>query len=268
MLGALEEYGFVAIRSFLIQLLCLILLFLFVKSKEDYYKYVMIIVISSVGSNIFNLFHLRKFISFKQLKKLQLTENLKNFIIAVCNETGILEFFVNSEINRTENILAIKKIIDEVGVFKRNEKGAFSLGDFIKYLDKAIELDIPIEIEKDELVQNAIQLITLHSSKGRQFDYVYMPNLVAKKWEKKRNKNNISLPIIDEDKFVDDDDAEKSSNVRLLFVGITRAKYGLTISYPNMSNNLTQEFTSLLSDVISESGFEKFVQEMTQRCYS
>lgn len=205
--------------------------------------------------------------TYDKLKKLQLTENLKNFIIAVCNETGILEFFVNSEINRTENILAIKKIIDEVGVFKRNEKGAFSLGDFIKYLDKASELDIPIEIEKDELVQNAIQLITLHSSKGRQFDYVYMPNLVAKKWEKKRNKNNISLPIIDEDKFIDDDDAEKSSNLRLLFVGITRAKYGLTISYPNMSNNLTQEFTSLLSDVISENGFEKFVHEMTQQDY-
>lgn len=81
MLGALEEYGFVAIRSFLIQLLCLILLFLFVKSKEDYYKYVMIIVISSVGSNIFNLFHLRKFISFKQLKKLQLRQHLKPIFI-------------------------------------------------------------------------------------------------------------------------------------------------------------------------------------------
>lgn len=209
-----------------------------------------------------------KFIEiYDKLKDIQLTEGLKNFIITVCNETGILEYFINSEINRTDNILGIKKIIDEVNNFKKTNKNAFSLGAFLDYLDKAIELNIPIVIDKDELVQNAVQLLTLHSSKGRQFDYVYMPNLVAKKWERKKSKNNVSLPIIDEEKFIDDDEAEESSNLRLLFVGITRAKYGLTISYSNTINNQTQEFTSLLSDVVSENGFEKIVHTMTQQDY-
>ena len=81
MIGALEEYGFVAIRSFILQLVSLVLIFLFVKSKEDYYKYAIIIVFSTVGTNICNLLHLRKYISFKQLKKLKIKQHLKPIFI-------------------------------------------------------------------------------------------------------------------------------------------------------------------------------------------
>ena len=189
--------------------------------------------------------------TYDKLKKLQSSETLKNLVISVCNDTGILEYYVNSDINRVDNILAIKRIIDETGAYRRINKNG-GLGAFIEHLDTACRMNIPIAIDKDDYTQNAVQLITLHGSKGRQFDYVYMPNLTASKWEKKRTRNDMSLPIIDEHKFVDDEDALKSEQLRLLFVGITRAKYNLTISYSNVNNGRTEEFTSHLSDIVND----------------
>lgn len=190
--------------------------------------------------------------TYDELKKLQAKENLKNLIVSVCNKTGLLKYYVESDVNKTDNILAIKKIIDLAGDVRRNNRGA-GLGDFIKYIDMALERNIPLNIDKDEYTQNAVQLVTLHSSKGRQFDYVYMPNLVASNWERKNTRNNVSLPIIDEDKLVDDDVAKKSEQLRLLFVGLTRTKYDLTLSYANNILGRTQELTTYLSDVINSS---------------
>ncbi len=187
--------------------------------------------------------------TYDKLKELQSTESLRNLVFAVCNETGILDYYVKSDVNKVDNILAIKKIIEQADAVSRVVKGA-GLGDFIDYLDTALARNIPINIDKDEYVQNAIQLVTLHSSKGRQFDYVYMPNLTASQWEKKRTKNDVSIPIIDEEKFYDNDEAKKSENLRLLFVGITRAKYDLTLSYSVSANQKGNEFTSYLANVI------------------
>lgn len=190
--------------------------------------------------------------TYDRLKAIQSAESLKNLIISVCNYTGILEYFVKSDVDRIDNIMALKRVIDEAGALKKLRKGA-GLKEFIEHLDSACELNIPITIEKDNYTQNAVQLLTLHGSKGRQFDYVYIPNLVASKWENKRNINDTSLPINSPSDFIDDDKATKSELLRLLFVGITRAKYGLTISYSNSINNKGEEFTTYLSEVVTES---------------
>lgn len=60
-----------------------------------------------------------------------------------------------------------------------------SLNDFINHLDMAYNEDLDICIDKDDYIQNSIQLLSLHGSKGREFEYVFIPNLIAANWEKK-----------------------------------------------------------------------------------
>lgn len=48
---------------FFFQFITLILIFIFIKTKDDYAKYAFISVFSSVGSNNCNIFHLKKFLS-------------------------------------------------------------------------------------------------------------------------------------------------------------------------------------------------------------
>lgn len=184
--------------------------------------------------------------TFNTLLGLRGVLNTKDLIIEVINKTGILEYFLNTEINRSENIYAIKKITDEAQAYIYTNKGSW-LKDFLDHLDLAFESNIPITIEKEDYTQNAVQLVTLHGSKGREFEFVYIPNLVAKKWENKNVNNKMSLPIDKSDKNVDEESAKYSEQLRLLFVGVTRAKHSLTLTYSNSIDGKPQELTYYLS---------------------
>lgn len=192
----------------------------------------------------------KSFISiFDKLLKLRNSLNIKDLVVEVVNQTGILNFYLNNEVNKSDNIYAIKKIIDEAQAFMLLNKGCW-LKDFLDHLDAAFESNIPIVIDKEDYTQNAVQLVTLHGSKGREFDFVFMPNLIAKKWESKRVNNTMSLPIDKNDKNVDEKQARFSEQLRLLFVGVTRAKYSLTLSYSNSTDASPQELTSYLTEPV------------------
>lgn len=72
----LEEFKYITIRSVGFQILSLVLLFVFVRSQDDYLKYVAVSVVSSAGSNILNFFHARHFIDFRA-KAQNLKKHLK-----------------------------------------------------------------------------------------------------------------------------------------------------------------------------------------------
>ena len=187
--------------------------------------------------------------TFEQLSKLKSSLNISELIVNVINKTGILNYFLEEEVNKSDNIYAIKKITDEAKAFMYFNKGCW-LGDFLAHLDSAFKSNIPIVIDKEEYTQNAVQLITLHGSKGREFEFVFMPNLISKKWENKRVNNTMTLPIDKDSRALDEETARRSEQLRLLFVGVTRAKHSLTMTYSNSIDNRAQELTSYLSEVI------------------
>lgn len=193
---------------------------------------------------------IEKFIKdFDYLKKAVACNNIKNLIIEVINRTGILQYYLESEINRSDNIYAINKIIKEAqGCMYRNP--ATRLYDFLNHIDTAFKSNIPILIDKEEYTQNAVQLLTLHSSKGREFEYVYMPGLTAKNWEQKKVNSGMTLPICKDCDNTNDEEAKKSEELRLLFVGITRAKHSLFMSFSNAIDSNPQELTKYLSSAV------------------
>ena len=60
-----EEYQYITIRSFIFQIISVVMLFTCVKSEDDYMIYALTMVISSVGSNIMNFIRARKYVKFK-----------------------------------------------------------------------------------------------------------------------------------------------------------------------------------------------------------
>lgn len=75
--SALEEYGYITVRSIFFQFISLVLLFIFVKNRADYPIYLAIGVLSAVGSNLLNAIHLRKYVTFKALGNLEIKKHLK-----------------------------------------------------------------------------------------------------------------------------------------------------------------------------------------------
>ena len=72
-----EEYQYITIRSFIMQIISVVLLFTCVKSEEDYMIYALTLVISSVGSNVMNFIRARKYVKFKLRISKKLRTHLK-----------------------------------------------------------------------------------------------------------------------------------------------------------------------------------------------
>lgn len=64
----MEDQLFITIRYIIVRLLTLVLLFIMVKSSQDYLAYGFIVVLTTVGSNIFNILYLKKYLSLQGLK--------------------------------------------------------------------------------------------------------------------------------------------------------------------------------------------------------
>lgn len=176
---------------------------------------------------------INKFIeTFDYLNKYQTNETLKNIVIETGAKTGIFDYFLNNEVNKSENILALKKIVDEAIDFSKTYK-KITLADFVEYLNMALNDDIPILTSKAPIPLNAVQLSTYHSSKGREFEYVYMPTLMRNNWEKDISSYKPLIPVsLEEYKTKEElDEIKFADKVKLMYVGMTRAKHTLRLSY-------------------------------------
>lgn len=91
-----EDFKYITIRAITIKTLCVILLLLLVKSKEDLLYYAVYSVIGSVGNNVFNFFRLRKYvklklIDFNELRPLRhLKPTLRIFVLNL-----VISIYVN-----------------------------------------------------------------------------------------------------------------------------------------------------------------------------
>ena len=193
--------------------------------------------------------------TYDELKQIRNGSTLKDTLLAIVNKTGILPYFASSPVNRYDNIMGLKKLIEQADTFSKFMK-EYSITDFVNYLDTAFNSNIPIKTDEDIFTKNAIQLSTIHSSKGKEFDYVFMVNLISSNWESSKRgcSDDFSLPIKDySDNYADvkalKDSMKKSENLKKLFVGLTRAKYGLYLTYSCMNGKKNQEMTTYLTSV-------------------
>ncbi len=184
--------------------------------------------------------------TFDDLKLYASTNSLRNTIIEILNRTGILVSFQSEPKNKMENLMGIKKFIDEATDFENTNKTS-SLFDFVKYLDGCLLNEIDITTDKNPIIQNAVQLTTYHGSKGREFDFVYLPNLISKNWENFSMNGEYKL-VTDEVLDKEEEKAKKDSELlKLLFVGITRAKHSLTISFADINEGKATQITKYLA---------------------
>lgn len=186
--------------------------------------------------------------TFDNLKEYASTNSLRNSVVEIINRTGALEFFFRTEKNKAENIAGIKKIIDEATELSSLDP-TVGIVEFVSHLDSSLQNEIDIATDKSDTIQNAIQLVTYHGSKGREFEYVYLPNLIAKNWEKFSMPGEYKLiteSVLDKTQA---DEKKDSELLKLLFVGITRAKHSLTLSFSDKIDESAQQITKYLADV-------------------
>lgn len=100
-----EDYAYITVRNIIFKIISIVLLFTLVKNSSDYLLYAAITVIATVGSNIFNYFHAKKYIHLKIIRSVHLKYNLKPILtifasaiavnIYVFSDTTLLGFLKN-----------------------------------------------------------------------------------------------------------------------------------------------------------------------------
>ncbi len=93
---AMEDFKYITIRTFVFQLISLILMFIFVRTQNDYLKYAVITVVASSGGNIVNILYRKKYCKTKIVLHVNLRKHFPP-IIRLFAMTLAQQIFVNSD---------------------------------------------------------------------------------------------------------------------------------------------------------------------------
>ena len=83
-----EDYFYICIRTIVVQIISIVLMFLFVKNEDDYLIYAIISMISQTGMYVFNILYVKKYVRFK-LKFLGIKKHLKPILIIFSTSVAI-----------------------------------------------------------------------------------------------------------------------------------------------------------------------------------
>jgi O-antigen/teichoic acid export membrane protein len=87
--SALEQYSYITARSIIMKLLALVLIFLMVRSKNDYIYYALASVVATAGSSLFNILNARRHITFKPFSNYHLKKHIKPIITFFATSVAI-----------------------------------------------------------------------------------------------------------------------------------------------------------------------------------
>lgn len=125
-----------------------------------------------------------------------------------------------------------------------------SLKEFLSTVQKMLDNNVRLNLQKIIHSDNGVNFVTSHSSKGLEYKYVFVIGCVSKHWEGQPERNfGFKIPAtITENAPHDKEEDER----RLFYVALTRAKEHLHISYAAKDAN-EKEFVC-----------SRFVVEITQ----
>ncbi len=179
---------------------------------------------------------------FKNMKTLS-TPQLVEQMMA---KSGVLHYALNSD-EKSWNLEVLQYFLDFVSA--ENEKNPFMLPlELLETLDFMEKNGIELSLVKRIGEGKGVQLTTLHSSKGLEYERVYILGAIMENWKERPNANPYKIRSLFANNTKSNEISEEDR--RLFYVGMTRAKRKLFISY------YTKNFKN------AEVSPVKFVQEL------
>jgi DNA helicase II / ATP-dependent DNA helicase PcrA len=162
----------------------------------------------------------------KIMHKRNVVPVLYDFIV----ETEFIDTLLKEE--TVENHLKVKNInlfFNKVKQFETESDNptVFEFIDYLEMLQEAGENPAQAEIEDIDTVK----LLTVHSSKGLEFPIVFMGSLVSDRFPTRERSESLPLPDDLVKEILPEGNAHIEEERRLFYVGVTRAKDRLYLSW-------------------------------------
>lgn len=109
---AMEDFRYITLRTIGFQILSLVALFVFVRSKADYVAYAIIAVVSAAGANILNVGYRRRFCRIRLVKKIDLKRHMPPVLL-------LFSMLISQQILTTTDVtmLGLMRTNQEVGIY-------------------------------------------------------------------------------------------------------------------------------------------------------
>lgn len=176
-----------------------------------------------------------------RIKEVALTQKPSDLIKYILRETGMESVYKNGSPEEQEKLENLRELATVAAQYDHLQ-GEEAIESLLSNAALATDQD---ELEKDH---DAVKLMTVHASKGLEYDYVFIAGLEQDLFpHQKMNENDMSQ-------------SESEEERRLFYVALTRARKKVFLSYAQLRTiygaqkvNLPSEFISDIGDDLIES---------------
>jgi DNA helicase-2/ATP-dependent DNA helicase PcrA len=152
-------------------------------------------------------------------------KNIYEILLTFLKESGYLKHLTDKESHKELDL--INQFTKKVKEFEESSLDP-TLKNFMEQLILELESGEQGSLEFDiEQGPDIVRIMTIHSSKGLEFKYVFLVNLVDKRFPTMERKEKIEIPKELAKDIIPEGDIHLEEERRLCYVAMTRAKKGL-----------------------------------------
>lgn len=179
-------------------------------------------------------------------------------------DSGLLGHYLDPGTPKTEKEAQnIARFFEKMQGFAANRTDA-SVFAVVDWLDLAMELgESPQAAEMDWTRNNAVNILTIHSSKGLEFPVVFVVNLVTQRFPSRDRKEQIPVPIDLIRETLPEGEEGLQEERRLFYVAITRAQDKLFLTAAKFYNEGKRE--RKISPFVGETIGEEKIQTILKK---
>lgn len=202
-----------------------------------------------------------------------LSKNIQfdDLFIKILNESEIRNGLLNSP-ERNEILTKFITLFETIKekIYKNPD---YSIGDFLRKLELAKKHKLHIKAKSNTTLKNGVRLFTVHKAKGQEYEYVFIIQCIAGRWgslRKRGEKIKIPWQFLGEKVKSIVEFEEIEDERRLFFVGLTRAKKDVILTYSEFSvdgkEQLPSQFLTEIEPNLTEAlDTEKFNKEFLDK---
>lgn len=209
-------------------------------------------------------------------KVTRIVEMMKNHLSKIRDETagqilyyffedsGLLGHYLDPRSLKTEKEAQnVAKFFEKLQGFAANREDA-SVFAVVDWIDLSMELgESPMAAEVDWTRNNAVNILTIHSSKGLEFPFVFVTNLVTQRFPSRDRKEQIPVPTDIIREVLPTGDENLQEERRLFYVAMTRAKDKLYLTASRFYGDGKRE--RKVSPFVTEALGEAYVQSLMKK---
>lgn len=159
--------------------------------------------------------------------KQQRSEKPTRVLYSFLENSGYLKYLTHGENEGDRDIIRriyqLKQYFDYVQNFETMVPGA-RVTDFIAHFADVLDAGDLGVLKQPEDCPDSVNIMTVHMSKGLEFKYVFMVNLVEDRFPTRRRGEGIEMPIPLLQEQMPEGDYHLQEERRLFYVAVTRAK--------------------------------------------